>query len=60
MDAWQVLLLVELTVDLDVVARMYLLSFFVDACEKVIYSPSHLPLPLHAHAYKERPSIYKS
>ena len=35
MDVWQVLLLDEITVDLDVVARMDLLSFFVDECEEV-------------------------
>jgi CCR4-NOT complex subunit CAF16 len=32
---FQVLLLDEITVDLDVVARMDLLSFFVDECEEV-------------------------
>jgi CCR4-NOT complex subunit CAF16 len=35
MDTWQVLLMDEITVDLDVVARMDLLSFFVDECEEV-------------------------
>lgn len=40
MVKWQVLLLDEITVDLDVVARMDLLAFFVDECEEVSLHPN--------------------
>ena len=46
MDTWQVLLMDEITVDLDVVARMDLLSFFVDECEEVSHRLTyHLRFP---------------
>ena len=49
---FQVLLLDEVTVDLDVVARMDLLEFFKEECEQVWHSRIYLLLVItHTHTH---------